>query len=138
MPPSPHMSAAAPSATNRWDPAPTSTRTYSRPRRFSRATPRTPVTPRREHRPTVRGAPPSAPPGYRNQPLDMDVIDVSWMDNNVHSLRHSFFNVNRWIIDDLREILSTQRRARDRTARMTHRFANVYSFLAAPSYVVNP
>ena len=27
--------------------------------------------------------------------LDMDVIDVSWMDNNVHALRHSFFNVCR-------------------------------------------
>ena len=41
------------------------------------------------------------------------------------------------MIDDLREILSTQRRARLRTARMTFRFGNVWSFLAAPSYVVN-
>ena len=83
-------------------------------------------------------APDSAAGSRVAVPLDMDVIDVSWMDNNVHSLRHSFFNVNRWMIDDLREIVSTLKRARDRTARMTHRFANVYSFLAAPSYVVNP
>ena len=41
------------------------------------------------------------------------------------------------MIDDLREIITNQKRARLRTARMTHRFANVWSFLAAPNYVVN-
>ena len=34
-------------------------------------------------------------------PLDMDVIDVSWMDNNVHSLRHNFWNINRCAADGL-------------------------------------
>ncbi|EOD29153.1 hypothetical protein EMIHUDRAFT_48908, partial [Emiliania huxleyi CCMP1516] len=67
--------------------------------------------------------------------LDMDVIDVSWMDNNVHSLRHNFWNINRWMIDDLRDILCTERRARHRPARMTRRSGNVWCFLAAPSYV---
>jgi hypothetical protein len=85
-----------------------------------------------------RKAPPIAPEGKRVMPLDMDVVDVSWMDNNVHSVRHNFFNINRWMIDDLREIIITQKRARHRSARMTHRYANVWSFLAAPSYVVNP
>ena len=70
--------------------------------------------------------------------LDMDVIDVSWMDNNVHSMRHNFFNVNRWMIDDLRDIILNEKRAKLRTARMTNRFGNVWAFLAAPSYVVNP
>ena len=69
--------------------------------------------------------------------LDLDVIDVSWMDMNVHSMRHNFFNVNRWMVDDLREIITTQARARLRTSRMTHRFGNVWSFLAAPRHIVN-
>ncbi|KOO21506.1 hypothetical protein Ctob_003494 [Chrysochromulina tobinii] len=86
----------------------------------------------------VRGAPPMAPRGKRIMPLDLDVIDVSWMDNNVHEMRHNFFNLNRWMIDDIREIVMTQRRARLRTSRMTHRFTNVWSFLAAPNHVVNP
>ena len=86
----------------------------------------------------VRGAPPMAPRGKRIMPLDLDVIDVSWMDNNVHEMRHNFFNLNRWMIDDIREIIMTQRRARLRTSRMTHRFTNVWSFLAAPNHVVNP
>ena len=68
----------------------------------------------------------------------MDVIDVSWMDGNMHTMRHNFFNINRWMVDDLREILTTRRRARLRTSRMTHRFTNVWSFLAAPTHVVNP
>ena len=86
----------------------------------------------------IRGAPPPAPPGARNQPFDMDVIDVSWMDGNMHAMRHNFFNINRWMVDDLREILTTRVRARLRTSRMTHRFSNVWSFLAVPTFVVNP
>ena len=71
-------------------------------------------------------------------PLDMDVVDVSWMDGNMHAMRHNFFNINRWMVDDLREILVKKRRARMRTTRMTHRFSNVWSFLAVPTHVVNP
>lgn len=86
----------------------------------------------------VRGAEPPAAAGTRNRPLEMDVIDVSWMDGNMHAMRHNFFNINRWMVDDLREILTTRNRARLRTSRMTHRFGNVYSFLAVPAHVVNP
>ena len=53
------------------------------------------------------------------------------------ALRHNYFNVNRWLIDDIREIITTKRRARQRTGRMTHRRGNVWSFLSAPKYVVN-
>ena len=52
---------------------------------------------------------------FDRTPLDMDVIDTSWMDSNVQALRHSYFNVNRWLIDDIREIITTKRRARQRT-----------------------
>ena len=73
----------------------------------------------------------------KGDPLDMDVIDSSWMDANVQGLRHNYFNVNRYMIDDIREIISTKRRAHLRTGRLTHRRGNVWSFLAAPKYIVN-
>jgi len=71
-------------------------------------------------------------------PLDMDVIDTSWMDVNVHAMRHNIFNVNRWVVDDLREIVYTQKRARLRNNRLIHRSGNVFAFLAAPKHIVNP
>ena len=70
------------------------------------------------------------------EPLDMDVVDTSWMDQNVQSLRHNYFNVNRWMIDDIRESVVQRRRAHMRTGRMTHRRGNVWSFIGAPKYVV--
>ena len=69
--------------------------------------------------------------------LDIDVVDGTWMDANVHSIRHNYFNINRWLVDDLREIFVTQKRASQRTSRMIHRGGNVYNFLAAPAHVVN-
>lgn len=32
------------------------------------------------------------------QYLDMDVIDTTWMDNNVHAIRHNYFNINPTIV----------------------------------------
>jgi len=66
------------------------------------------------------------------------VIDTSWMDVNVHAMRHNIFNVNRWVVDDLREIVYTQKRARLRNNRLIHRSGNVFAFLAAPKHIVNP
>ena len=86
----------------------------------------------------VRGAPPPAPPGKMVVPLDLDVIECSWMDGNTHAMRHMNFNINRWAVDDLREIFTTRKRARYRTSRLVHRFRNVFSFMAAPSHVKNP
>ena len=68
--------------------------------------------------------------------LDVDVVDVTWMDNNVNALRHNFFDVNRLMIDDLRDILTTGRRACARS-RLTRRARNVYSFMVAPRSVRN-
>ena len=73
----------------------------------------------------------------RQRPLDMDVVDISWMDTNIHCARHNYFNINRWLIDDLMEIITTRKRAASRISRMTHRGGNVWSFLAAPNHIVN-
>lgn len=40
------------------------------------------------------------------------------MDQNVHGMRHSFWNLNREIIEDLRELLVFRRRAADRSGRL--------------------
>ena len=59
------------------------------------------------------------------------------MDSNVQALRHSYFNVNRWLIDDIREV-TDQAAGAPAQRRMTHRRGNVWSFLSAPKYVVTP
>jgi len=75
---------------------------------------------------------------HDGDPLDMDVIDTSWMDSNVHALRHNYFNVNRWMLDDIRDIVISKRRAHLRSGGLTHRRGNVWSFVGAPKYIVNP
>ena len=64
----------------------------------------------------------------------LDAIDVSWMDNNVHSMRHNFFNVG----DRRPARHHPQREAREAAHRPLTNAGNVWAFLAAPSYVVNP
>jgi len=66
--------------------------------------------------------------------LDLDVVDASMLDSNVHGLRHCYFNLNSFIVDDLAEIVTTRRRACMRR-RLTHSVGNVWCFLAAPSHV---
>jgi len=80
-------------------------------------------------------------PTVGNPSLDLDVIDTSWMDTNTQGPRHSYFNVNRWLIDDLAEVITTRKRAASRPHRLvkldvegrTH--GNVWVFLAAPSWI---
>ncbi|KAL4101933.1 hypothetical protein PRIC1_005681 [Phytophthora ramorum] len=70
--------------------------------------------------------------------LDMDVIDTTWMDNNVHSIRHSYFNLNPTIVDDLRQLIVLKKRASSRPGLLkTTSAENVYIFLVAPSHVKN-
>jgi len=38
-----------------------------------------------------------------SQYLDIDLIDSSALQDNMHSMRHSAFNVNRVLVEDLRE-----------------------------------
>jgi len=66
--------------------------------------------------------------------LELDVVDTSTLDSNVHGMRHCYFNLNGFIVDDLAEIVTTRRRASMRR-RLTHTVGNVYAFLAAPGHV---
>jgi hypothetical protein len=72
----------------------------------------------------------------RRKWLDLDAIDTSSMDANVHKIRHSYFDLNKLLIDDLNELIVTGKRAADR-ALLLHREGNIFSFCQAPSCVVN-
>lgn len=50
--------------------------------------------------------------------VDLDVIDTTFVDQNVHAMRHSFWNLNREIIEDIRELMVTRKRARQRMGRL--------------------
>ncbi|KAL8448018.1 hypothetical protein Emed_004017 [Eimeria media] len=65
--------------------------------------------------------------------LDVDVIDMTWLGNNVHALRHSYWSLNREVIEDLRELIVTRKRARQRTSRLDRREGNVWVYRVAPS-----
>ncbi|KAK9802665.1 hypothetical protein WJX73_002545 [Symbiochloris irregularis] len=71
-------------------------------------------------------------------PLDLDVIDMTYLDANVQGIRHMSFNLNSSLVEDLRDLLVTQRRAHQRRGRLEPRGGNVFSFLVAPSFVKNP
>jgi hypothetical protein len=102
------------------------------------------LTPKRLHPTSVDAMPTTttirAPTGMQRRhspaPLDLDVIEVSWMDHNIHSMRHTFFDINHLVVADLCELFSTCKRADDRTA-LLHRHTNVFSFLNAPRHIVN-
>jgi len=68
---------------------------------------------------------------------DLDVIDMTWLQSNVHSIRHNSFNLNRMMVDDLREVIVDRKRATQRRSRLIRRQGNVFSFLQPPSHVVN-
>ncbi|CAD7695817.1 unnamed protein product [Ostreobium quekettii] len=72
------------------------------------------------------------------EPLDMDVIETTYIETNVHAWRHNYFNVNRELVEDLRDLLVTQRRAHQRTSRLEWLGGNVFGFLIAPSHIMNP
>jgi esterase/lipase superfamily enzyme len=68
--------------------------------------------------------------------LDLDIVDTTELDINIHAVRHVYFSVNKFVIDDIIDLVFTGHRARDRTHRLLNLGRNVYGFLAAPSYVV--
>lgn len=69
--------------------------------------------------------------------LNMDVMDTSSVVNNVHTIRHSFFDLNTTIIEDLRELVTMSRRASARTARVIPKVGNTFTFLTVPAWVKN-
>ncbi|CAG8558446.1 12529_t:CDS:2 [Ambispora gerdemannii] len=82
---------------------------------------------------------------FENKLLDVDLIDTTQLDVNIHKIRHNFFNLNRLLVDDLRDIIVLGKRARERRTRLSRKVTGlmmrsesvVYTFLVAPSYVVN-
>jgi hypothetical protein len=75
--------------------------------------------------------------------MNVDLIDTTQLDVNIHKVRHNFFNLNRLLVDDLWDIIVVRKRARERRSRLNRKFKGVgvegivYTFLVAPSYVVN-
>ncbi|CAG8568363.1 5644_t:CDS:10 [Ambispora leptoticha] len=79
---------------------------------------------------------------FENELLDVDLIDTTQLDVNIHKIRHNFFNLNRLLVDDLRDIIVLGMRAKERRARLSRKVIGlmmrhesvVYTFLVAPSY----
>jgi hypothetical protein len=67
--------------------------------------------------------------------LEIDLIDTGDLDRNTSSSFHSFFNINRLMVDDLWELVVTGKRAAERTSRLK-RWGSVYRFSILPSSVV--
>jgi hypothetical protein len=68
--------------------------------------------------------------------LDIDVIDTTWMDSNVHSVRHNYFNINPTLVDDLRQLIVYKKRAKNRPGLMNTE-GNSHIFLVAPAFIKN-
>ena len=75
--------------------------------------------------------------------VNVDLIDTTQLDVNIHKIRHNFFNLNRLLVDDLWDIIVVNKRAKERRSRLSRKVRGVglegivYTFLVAPSYVVN-
>ena len=70
--------------------------------------------------------------------LDIDIINATYLQSNVHSIRHSYFNLSREVIEDIRELVVTRRTAAERDGRLVRRSdSNIYDFLIAPSFLKN-
>eukprot|EP01054_Gregarina_sp_Poly1_P010035 Gregarina_sp_Poly_1__10034@NODE_672_length_6835_cov_143_220597_g507_i0_p4_GENE_NODE_672_length_6835_cov_143_220597_g507_i0NODE_672_length_6835_cov_143_220597_g507_i0_p4_ORF_typecomplete_len242_score34_31_NODE_672_length_6835_cov_143_220597_g507_i057046429 len=65
--------------------------------------------------------------------LDVDVIDCTYLEANVHQLRHCFFNINASVVGDLRELLTQKTRASQRHHQLELRDGNVYTFRVPPA-----
>ncbi|RIA89266.1 hypothetical protein C1645_772858, partial [Glomus cerebriforme] len=80
---------------------------------------------------------------YNGRLMNVDLIDTTQLDVNINKVRHNFFNLNRLLVDDLWDIIVIRRRARERRSRLNRKVRGVglegivYTFLVAPSYVVN-
>ena len=65
--------------------------------------------------------------------MDLDVIDTTGLDTNMKKIRHSAFNLNPSLFNDLDELITTGKRAMDRS--LLYRDGNVFSYCSAPSFV---
>ncbi|EGC37281.1 hypothetical protein DICPUDRAFT_46613 [Dictyostelium purpureum] len=67
--------------------------------------------------------------------LDVDIIDTGDLDSNMSERHHSFFNINRLMVDDLHDLIVTGKRATERTSRLKS-VNNIFRFSILPSNVV--
>lgn len=69
----------------------------------------------------------------------IDVMDCRHMQQNVHSIRHNYFNLNVQIVSDIAELVTNHCGADQRLTRTVRQVAgeNVFSFLCPPKYVKN-
>ncbi|KAF8820802.1 hypothetical protein IE077_002808 [Cardiosporidium cionae] len=67
--------------------------------------------------------------------LDLDVIDTTFVETHTDFLKHCFYQVSREIMDDIREIIVSGLRAKERVARLDRRRGNVFCFRVAPANV---
>jgi hypothetical protein len=65
--------------------------------------------------------------------MDLDAIDTTGLDTNIKGIRHSAYNLNPSMFHDLEELITTGKRARDRS--LLYRDGNVFSYCSAPSFV---
>lgn len=67
--------------------------------------------------------------------LDIDIVDTGDLDSNMSERHHSFFNINRLMVDDLYDLIVTGKRAEERTSRLKAT-GKVFRFTILPSSVV--
>lgn len=68
--------------------------------------------------------------------LDVDVINASMIaGSNVDKNRHCYFHLSRQTLEDIREIVVSRKRAKDRKGRLVRSEGNLYDFLVCPSYI---
>ncbi|KAA8490965.1 hypothetical protein FVE85_9857 [Porphyridium purpureum] len=67
--------------------------------------------------------------------IDLDVIDTTDLQANVGGTHHSFWNINRSYVDDLRDLVVTQKRASHRSSRLIKVGPSIYRFARTPAHV---
>uniref|UniRef100_A0A7S1XFJ8 Uncharacterized protein n=1 Tax=Compsopogon caeruleus TaxID=31354 RepID=A0A7S1XFJ8_9RHOD len=67
--------------------------------------------------------------------VDMDIIETTDLDSNVAGTYHSYWNINRMMVDDLHELLVLKKRADTRFSRLL-RTGGVYRFVQTPHTVI--
>ncbi|CAG8454066.1 18519_t:CDS:10 [Racocetra fulgida] len=70
---------------------------------------------------------------YNNKLMDLDLIDTTQLDVNIHKMRHNFFNLNRLLVDDLSDIIVFGRRAGERKTRLSRKYVGHRAGLLAGS-----
>lgn len=75
---------------------------------------------------------------FNHNSFDLDILDTTYLEQNVQNVRHSYFNLNPLILDDYSEILLNRKRAIYRTSKVVRVKKNIFSFVCAPPYLVNP